>query len=251
MDDDVVADPHLLSVHAAAHSAEREAVVMGPMATPEEERLPSWVRWEQEVLDKQYRAMLEGHWSPTPRQFYTANASLARRHFRAAGGFDPDYKRAEDVELGYRLRDLGLSFVFRPDAVVTHYAGRSLRGWWRIPYQYGIYDVRMWRDKGRSHVLGMIGHEFRQRHPLAQRLVRVSVGGSLRARAVAASAVALAVTAGGVGLFPLARSAYSLAFNLLYFQGLYDELGSTAKFRSVLNGGSRAASSGASGSIEA
>lgn len=239
IDDDVVAHPRLLAVHLYTHRAEPKAVTLGPMMPPVGERLPSWVRWEQEVLDKQYKAMLEGLWGPTPRQFYTANASLARRHFQSAGGFDPSYKRAEDVELGYRLLDLGLRFVFQPDAVVTHYAGRTLRAWWRIPYQYGMYDVRMWRDKGRRHVLGMIGHEFLQRHPLVQMLVRLSVGGSARAKAVAASAVGLAVVAGGVRLYPVARWAYSLAFNLLYYQGLSDELGSTLKFRSVIDGRSR------------
>ncbi len=237
LDDDVVAHPDLFAIHMTTHQAQREAVVFGPMIPPVGERLPSWVRWEQEVLDKQYRAMLEGRWAPTPRQFYTANASLALRHLQAAGGFDPEYKRAEDVELGYRLRDLGLRFVFRPDAVVTHYAGRTLRAWWRIPYQYGIYDVRMWRDKGRSHILGLIGREFPQRHPLVQQLVRLSVG-STRAPAVAASAVGLAAVAGKVGLFPLARWVYSLAFNLLYYQGVCNELGSVSAFRSVIRNGS-------------
>lgn len=245
LDDDVVAHPRLLAIHTATHRAVREAVVFGPMIPPAGERLPSWVRWEQEVLGKQYRAMLEGHWEPTPRQFYTANASLALRHFRAAGGFDPEYKRAEDVELGYRLRDLGLRFVFRPDAVVTHYPGRTLRAWWRIPYQYGVYDVRMWRDKGRSYILGLIGREFPRRHPLVQQLTRLSVGGSTRARAVAASAVGLAAVAGKVGPFPLARWAYSLAFNLLYYQGVCDELGSVSMFRSILRNGSPKPSPGA------
>lgn len=245
IDDDVVAHPSLLAIHMASHRAEPEAVVIGTMMPPQGERLPSWVRWEQEVLDKQYRAMLEGRWGPTPRQFYTANASLARRYFQAAGGFDPDYKRAEDVELGYRLRDLGLRFLFRPDAVVTHYAGRSLRAWWRIPYLYGIYDVRMWRDKGRRHILALIGQEFPQRHPLVQQFVRLLVGGSTRARGMAASAVGLAVVAGRVGPFPLARWAYSLAFNLLYYQGVCDELGSVSMFRSVIGDGSPEPSPGA------
>lgn len=234
IDDDVMAHPRLLAVHAAVHREEPEAIVIGPMTSPKGERLPSWARWEQEVLEKQYRAMLDGLWRPTPRQFYTANSSLARRYFQAAGGFDPAFKRAEDIELGYRLRDIGLRFVFRPDAIVTHYACRSLRAWWRIPYQYGIYDVRMWRDKGRGHVLGMIGREFPERHPIAQKLVRLLVGRSILAKAGAALGVGLAVAAGTVGLFSPARSAYSLAYNLLYFQGICDELGSASSFRSLV-----------------
>ena len=245
IDDDVVTHPDLLATHMSTHRAEPEAVVVGPMISPAGERLSSWVRWEQEVLDKQYAAMLKGEWTPSPRQFYTANASLARRHFEASGGFDSTYRRAEDVELGYRLRDMGLRFVFQPDAVVTHYAGRTLPGWWRIPYQYGVNDVRMSRDDGHGYILGVIGREFPERHPLVQRLIRLLIGGAIRCRAVAAPAVGLAVVAGGVGLSPLSRWTYSLAYNLLYYQGVCDELGSVAEFRSLMDGRSPGSSAGA------
>jgi GT2 family glycosyltransferase len=245
IDDDVVTHPDLLATHMSTHEAEPECVVVGPMISPAGERLSSWVRWEQEVLDKQYEAMLKGKWGPSPRQFYTANASLARRHFEASGGFDSTYRRAEDVELGYRLRDMGLRFVFQPDAVVTHYAGRTLSGWWRIPYQYGVNDVRMSRDEGHGYILGVMGREFPERHRLVQRLIRLLIGGAIRSRAVAAPAVGLAVVAGGVGLSSLSRWTYSLAYNLLYYQGVCDELGSVAAFRSVIDGRSRGSSAGA------
>jgi len=62
-----------------------------------------WVRWEQEMLMKQYKALLRKDWPATARQFYTGNASVRRSHIVAAGGFDEGFRRAEDVELAYRL----------------------------------------------------------------------------------------------------------------------------------------------------
>lgn len=239
LDDDTVADERLLAAHIAAHRREPRAVVTGPMVAPQGSRLPSWSRWEQEELDKQYAAMSEGLWRPTPRQFFTANASLARRDFEEAGGFDPKFKRAEDVELGHRLRRLGLRFVFRPEAIVTHRPVRGLRAWWRIPRQYGVYDVRMWREKGVDDLMAVIGREFHERHPLLQGAIRLAVGHGLRARALAAPAVALAALTGGLGLFAPARRLYSLAYNVLYYQGVRDELGSLPAFREVIAAPSR------------
>lgn len=236
IDDDVIAHTGLLAAHAGAHRTEGNAVIIGVMAAPADEELPSWGRWEQEVLDKQYEAMTEGRWKPSPRQFYTANASLARERFRMSRGFDPDFRRAEDVELAYRLRDMGLKFVFRPDAVVTHYAHRTIRSWWNVPYQYGIYDVRMARTK-RRFILNIVAREFPRRHLFVQHLIRLLVARGGLARPVAAAAVGAGVAAGYVRWRRLARSAFSLAFNLLYYQGLRDELGSAMQFRRLITNG--------------
>jgi GT2 family glycosyltransferase len=93
------------------------------------------------MLVKQYDAMERGDWAATARQFYTANASLARRHVLDAGGFDERFRRAEDVELAYRLADRGLRFVFARDAVVVHHPDRSFRAWLDIAGAYGRNDV--------------------------------------------------------------------------------------------------------------
>ena len=105
IDDDVVPEPELLEEHARSHQqAARDVVVLGPLLTPDCFEMAPWVRWEQEMLMKQYKAMLRGDWPATARQFYTGNASLRRSHILAAGGFDENFRRAEDVELAYRLQ---------------------------------------------------------------------------------------------------------------------------------------------------
>ncbi len=107
-----------------------------------------------------------------PRQFYTGNASVARRHVIAAGGFDTAFRRAEDVELAYRLADRGLRFSFDHDAVVLHYADRSFDAWRRMATDYGRNDVIFARDMGRTWLLDSIAREFGDRNTLIRGLTR-------------------------------------------------------------------------------
>jgi hypothetical protein len=182
------------------------------------------VRWEEEKLQSQYDAMLAGEWGATERQFYTANSSLSRALFAAAGGFDTTFKRAEDVELGYRLRKLGARFIFNPSADVLHYASRSFTAWCRTPYQYGRYDVIMSREKGHEALPRALS-EFRGRHPLNRALSRAVTGRRwlvdpvVTLLRIAVGATTLVGASGG------ASRALSGIFNVLYWQGVCDELG--------------------------
>src|SRR5215468_1332562 len=57
IDDDLVPEPQLLMQHARSHrEAGRDVVVLGPMLSPPGFAMSPWVRWEQEMLMKQYRA---------------------------------------------------------------------------------------------------------------------------------------------------------------------------------------------------
>jgi GT2 family glycosyltransferase len=134
LDDDVVPAPTLITEHMRVHAAQgSDVVVLGPMLTPPGFAMRPWVRWEQTLLQRQYADMLGGRYAPTARQFYTGNTSLARRHVLDAGGFDEGLRRAEDVELAYRLAERGLRFVFEPAAAGYHYAERSYRSWYPMP----------------------------------------------------------------------------------------------------------------------
>ena len=174
IDDDVVPAPDLLAAHLRHHDASGndDTVVIGPMITPTDDVLSPWVRWEQDMLYKQYAAMERGDWEATARQFYTANASIARRHLLDAGGFDEAFRRAEDVELAYRLADRGMHFTFAKDAIVDHHAERSFASWLDIARQYGRNDVIFGRDLGQRWLLDSIATEFHGRHRLVRALTR-------------------------------------------------------------------------------
>src|SRR5262249_5227827 len=96
LDDDVVPIPELIEMHVDAQLADPNVVVIGPMVAPVDWPRPAWIRWEEEILDVEYQAMLRGDYACTPRQFYTANATLSRARFLEVGGFDTTFKRAED-----------------------------------------------------------------------------------------------------------------------------------------------------------
>ncbi len=223
IDDDVLPIPRLITEHMQLHATQANLVVLGPMLAPHDFTLSPWVAWEQAMLDKQYAAMQRNRWTPTARQFYTGNTSLARKHLLAVGGFDERFRRAEDVELAYRLDKLDLQFVFNPQAIGHHYAERSYQSWLKTPYVYGQNDVIF----GREHklpFLQLMQKEFALRNRLTQVLIwvcldrpRLSQRGELLIKALA--------DFNGLGKGRLARICYSAIFNLRYYQGAADERG--------------------------
>lgn len=225
VDDDVIPAPDLVAVHLRHHSPDDELVVIGPMNTPDEADMLPWVRWEQRKLAEQYEAMQRGDWEPTPRQFYTANASLARRHIIAAGGFDPCFRRAEDVELAYRLADRGLRFVFVPEASVVHDAERSFDAWRANARAYGRNDVIIGRDQGRRWLLDTITAEFHLRHPLVRALTRLSLRHERVRRALISIVAQTTRFASRIGPTTVAEASLSALYNLEYYQAMADEYG--------------------------
>jgi glycosyltransferase involved in cell wall biosynthesis len=238
LDDDVLAAPGLVAEHARAHleAPEAQRVVIGTLLPPDTWRSP-WVRWELDTVVKQYRAMEEGRYAPTPRQFYTGNASVRLEHVLAEGGFDTGFKRAEDVELAMRLERRGLTFVFRSSASAVHMADRSLRSWVRAARQYGRNDVVLGLRRGRPDMLEAIAREFWERNALT----RVFVRAGLRARGVVPAlgrpAAAAAWVALRLGRPRLSHAICSALFNLAYWRGVGDGLGTPADARRLIRQG--------------
>lgn len=235
IDDDIVPISELLEEHLAVHQQRgSRVVVLGPMMTPPKHELPPWVAWEQAMLEKQYADMLAGKWAPTARQFYTGNTSLRREHLVDAGGFDASFRRAEDVELAYRLAERGIEFFFHPGAVGYHYADRSYRSWLSIPYDYGRNDVLFALHRGQSWLLPTVYKEYPTRHFMVRLLVRVCLD---RPWLSAAAQSALHLAAGlarSLKIGVIQRMAFSGIYNLRYYQGLADELGGAGVFFAAL-----------------
>lgn len=200
-----------------------------PIRTPGSTMTP-WVNWEQFVLYKQYDAMAHGVWAPTARQFYTGNSCMNRRVIIEAGGFDPTFKRAEDVELAYRLADRGATFAFNPRAVGYHYAERSFSSWLAIPYAYGSNDVIFHHHKGQTWILPTILEEFKLRHIFIQLLVRLCLDHIYLSQIVIELLKQIALINFRVRLTALSNMAFSGIFNLRYYQGVADQLGGREKF---------------------
>jgi GT2 family glycosyltransferase len=229
LDDDVVPDPDLIGEHIRIHDQDDHAVAIGPLLAPPGFALNPWTRWEAAMLDGQYRDMAAGHWPPTPRQFYTGNASVRRKHLLEVGGFDPVYRRAEDVELAYRLQQLKLTFHFSPGARGWHFARRSLRSWLGIAPAYGEADVAMYRS-GRTWVLYNMAWEFYSRRRPLRRLARACVGRRTVLKAAVGLGLVAAQVADWTGRRRGADAAYSAIFNLCYWDRISVRLGGRSEF---------------------
>jgi GT2 family glycosyltransferase len=235
VDDDVVASPRLVEEHVESHRDGR-TVVIGPMVTPDDHEMSAWVRWEQRMLYKQYDAMERGDWVPTFRQFYTGNASVPRESLLELGGFDTTFRRAEDVELAYRLAGTGHTFVFNRRAVGYHYAERSFASWLRIAEDYGTNDVLFAREHGRPELLELMGREFRQRSVLvrapAQACAALPTAGRL-AKTVLSTSARIADRA---GIDRAARVALSSLYSITYYGAVAEQLGGGRAFRRAMAG---------------
>ena len=225
LDDDVRPIPDLVAVHVAAQGEASDLVVTGPMSAPPLDwPQPAWDRWDAAQLHKQYQAMLAGEFACGQRQFFTANASLRRRMFQNAGGFDPAFKRAEDVELAWRMSRLDARFAFEPRADVVHYAARPFASWRHAAYQYGRYDVVMSREKA-IPTFELACQEFHTRRRANRWITRLCIGRRHLSNLTVLGLTGVVHLAVALGADRLASFALSSVFNLQYWQGSSDELG--------------------------
>jgi len=234
IDDDVIPTPDLIAEHMHQHAEQPDIVVLGPMLSPSDFCLSPWVAWEQAMLEKQYKPMREGKWEATPRQFYTGNTSLARKFLVTVGGFDERFRRAEDVELAYRLESQGVKFVFHPQAIGYHYAERSFRSWLETPYAYGRNDV-IFMNEGQSWIKGVISEEFKERNFLTQSLIRLCLDRPRLNNLIPYILTNIANIGQKLRLPRVNLAAYSAIFNMRYYQGVSDQLGGRDHFFTMVD----------------
>jgi GT2 family glycosyltransferase len=235
IDDDVVPQPQLVEQHLVTHArAGAEAVVIGPMLTPPDHHPSAFVQWEQAMLYKQYDAMMQGRYEATHRQFYTGNASVGRDFFLATGGFDERFRRAEDVELAYRLHNSGATFIFDPRAVGFHYAERSFSSWIDNATAYGRNDVLFDRYHGQLNRLKAARWEFKGRHPVVRWLTQRCVGRPRLEHSVHLAGRAMASVGHDLRLEAPMLMALSAVYNTAYYSGMANALGGRQEFAEFL-----------------
>jgi glycosyltransferase involved in cell wall biosynthesis len=231
IDDDVVAAPDLLLRHLDAQAEEPGGcVAIGVMARREGGKLAPWLDWELQSLRRQYDRMLNHEYEPTPRQFYTANASAPRRALLEAGLFDPFFRRSEDIELAHRMMKRGLTFRFLPDAIVYHEPQRSFTAWKRMVRAFGYYDVVMWRKEGEDYLLRRVRFEYSVRRRAVQLLARLLVGRTWLLSAFVASVASGARLVRAARPSALDRLGFSAVYSVLYWQGVCEALGRRQEF---------------------
>lgn len=234
VDDDVVPSPDLVEQHLLTHEASPDDIVaIGPMLTPGDAVLSPWVEWEQHQLYKQYNAMRDGLYDCTFRQFYTGNASVPRHCLIDVGMFDCNFRRAEDVELAFRLHQSGVAFRFVPEARGYHYADRTFASWLATASEYGRNDVTFMRS-GNEWLTRSVPEDFEHRSLLVRTLANVCVPRPRLAAAVSYALAKLAVTPLPLG--PTRRPTLSALYNLAYYRAIASELGSPRRFVRFISG---------------
>lgn len=146
IDSDIIAAPGLVEEHLRFHRLYPGSVVTGPAVL---------VRRLEEIP----RPVRPWHWSTAP--FAGGNASASREAVLRAGLFDESFDELgwEDVELGIRLKRLGLRPRFNPRAVGYHYKPQ--------PVDPGAVEAYA-ASQGRMAV------RFVQKHPILE--VRMATG---------------------------------------------------------------------------
>jgi glycosyltransferase involved in cell wall biosynthesis len=236
LDDDVEPAPEFLAVHAAHHRTQKTTVVIAPML-PDPALLwqePPWIAWEHAMLEKQYTAWRTGEWEGCgPHHFYSGNASLRRAHLLAAGGFDEQFPRQEDVELAVRLeKQCGVQFVYEPKARGIHRPQRRFASWLAVPFAYGQLDVVRARRGDVSW--DVVRHGYHARNRLTRLLARAVIaapglGKPLRGLLLPAAKSAYRLRRAGP-----AFAALSVIYNLRYLEGAGQEIGSRADLQRLL-----------------
>lgn len=109
VDSDNFARPSFLKAHLAIHETHANAVGRGPVILTRSLEQPFAVR--ESLLDL------------STAYFDTDNASVRREHLERVGLFDEVFYPYgwEGLDLGFRLRALGLRRVYRRDAALFHY----------------------------------------------------------------------------------------------------------------------------------
>jgi GT2 family glycosyltransferase len=188
------------------------------------------------MLERQYDKFRSGEWEIGPNNLYSGNFSVRREFLIRIGGFDEKFKRQEDVELGFRLAELGLRFEFDPEADGIHRPERTFESWYTTPYLYGVRDVQMSRDKGQEQAMLLARKHYRQRSLLTRILAKGIIGRPLIEPLLFRMLRPGIASLDRIGLRRAAIVLCSLTFNLRYLQGMAHEMGGARPMWSAIAG---------------
>lgn len=124
LDDDVLPERDLLRQHLASHDAhDGPCAVVGALPYPPGTRMTPFL-WYLERSGHYDLYIHEDKYDEgkPPMPPMNGNSSVSRRTFESIGGYDEGFRRygSEDLDLGYRLEQAGVPFVYNPEAIGYH-----------------------------------------------------------------------------------------------------------------------------------
>jgi glycosyltransferase involved in cell wall biosynthesis len=139
--DDTVPEPHFLAEHARVHRASDDdplLACLGYTGWPRGERVTAFMDYINDYgLQFGYKLIKDGDVVPF-NFFYTSNISISRG-LLATYPFDTTFPAAawEDIELAYRLDQLGLKIRYNARAITRHHHPMSVESFARRQYTVG------------------------------------------------------------------------------------------------------------------
>ncbi|MEN3015652.1 MAG: glycosyltransferase [bacterium] len=109
IDDDVLADKNLILEHYKVHRQKEKVVVRGWVNHVTELQIPEKPKFKLADFSTSF--------------FWTSNVSVRRKYLIKAGMFYEKFEKYgwEDIEMGYKLRKLGLKLIINNKAIGYHY----------------------------------------------------------------------------------------------------------------------------------
>jgi peptidoglycan/xylan/chitin deacetylase (PgdA/CDA1 family)/GT2 family glycosyltransferase len=144
LDDDILADPRLIAEHLRVQH-QQDAVVMGQIRLKLSHRADWFARGFAVSWHSHYERLNRQGAPPSWTDCYGGNVSVPRIPMLQAGGFATDLQRGYDIELGYRLAQLGLPIVYEPDGIGIQQEHKMLKELTRDAELAGSACVRLWQ----------------------------------------------------------------------------------------------------------
>jgi GT2 family glycosyltransferase/peptidoglycan/xylan/chitin deacetylase (PgdA/CDA1 family) len=145
LDDDILAQPGLIAEHLRMQEQRQGAVVVGPIGLKLSERSDWFARCFAAAWHRHYQRLNQQREPPSWADCYGGNLSMPREAFHKVGGFAPDLERGYDIELAYRLKQLGLPIVYASAASVIQEEHKGLKQLILDAERAGSACVQLWR----------------------------------------------------------------------------------------------------------
>ncbi|HSJ86012.1 MAG TPA: glycosyltransferase [Anaerolineales bacterium] len=127
LDDDIVVTPRFVEEHLCLHRRRDQVVGIGQLALTLSPGADWFARGFAQSWRNHYDAFNSGKRQPDWDDCYGGNMSVCRAIFLEVGGNVTDLRRGYDVELAYRLKQLGCSVEYLPEALGNQYESKGFR----------------------------------------------------------------------------------------------------------------------------
>jgi glycosyltransferase involved in cell wall biosynthesis len=218
----LAAGPDLVAAHLAAYQAQTRQLVLGRVTSDPFHEPSPWQAYDDAVLARKYARL--GIYEDPSGLHNGDHFSLPRELLVEVEGYRSTMSVNSDVDLGIRLGEAGVGFVYLRDAQAFRTGGCDYSDWLRMHRIRGRFEVAAYRQQGyRSSLRSLVGC-YHDRRLLIRLVVRLGLISPTVERATLAMAEWVGINAWRLRLRPLALLAMSCLANLLYWSGICEGL---------------------------